>query len=126
MSTRNIVTEEQVKEYGHVSEDWNSIHFNESAAKKAGFKNKIVHGMLPMGMVTNIITPYLEQGFFLQEYNCRFLKPVYIGEEIEILFEKKEPFLNSRVSLIVKIKNAEEDIVLKGRIMLVKGDTHEK
>ncbi|WP_064091759.1 MaoC/PaaZ C-terminal domain-containing protein [Rossellomorea aquimaris] len=126
MSTRTIVTEEQVKEYGHVSEDWNSIHFDDNAAKKAGFKKKIVHGMLPMGIVTNIITPYLVQGFILQEYHCRFLKPVYIGEEIEITFDKEVLLSNSRVSLIVKVKKAEDDILLKGRILLVKGNIHEK
>lgn len=78
------VTEEMVKKYGGVSGDFNPIHFDDKAAKEKGFPAKIIHGMLSMAIASNIVEPYLQEGYWVKSYEMKFKAPVLVGETISI------------------------------------------
>jgi 3-hydroxybutyryl-CoA dehydratase len=76
------VTEEMVKKYGEVSGDFNPIHFNDCAAREKGFAAKIIHGMLSMAITSNIVEPYLQEGYWVKSYKMKFKAPVLVGETL--------------------------------------------
>jgi 3-hydroxybutyryl-CoA dehydratase len=78
------VTEQMVRKYGEVSGDFNPIHFEDCAAKEKGFPAKIIHGMLSMAITSNIVEPYLHEGYWVKTYEMKFKAPVLVGETINI------------------------------------------
>ena len=53
-----VFTSEDVKGYAEVSHDWNPLHFDQELARKAGFENRLVHGMLVSSMFPRIISSH--------------------------------------------------------------------
>lgn len=51
-----VFSSEDVKAYAEVSHDWNPLHFDPESARKAGFENRLVHGMLVSSMFPRIIS----------------------------------------------------------------------
>ncbi|UOQ50417.1 MaoC family dehydratase [Gracilibacillus caseinilyticus] len=81
------MTKERVRQYAFLSGDDNPIHLDESAAVRQGFPAPIAHGLLTMGLVMSIASPFTEKGMSISTYVMRFLKPVYVDETIEITAE---------------------------------------
>jgi 3-hydroxybutyryl-CoA dehydratase len=97
------VTEEMVRKYGEVSGDFNPIHFEDNAAKEKGFPAKIIHGMLSMAITSNIVEPFLKEGYWVKSYEMKFRAPVFVGEKITIegtftAIEKESVTINIGVS----------------------------
>jgi len=94
----------QEMDYANISGDRNLIHTNTLAAKLAGFKGKILHGLCSMTVVSNsLIREILKDNWkSMNSLNCRFSGPVYPGEDLTILYsgpkKKKYEFIvkNSR------------------------------
>lgn len=78
------VNEEMVRKYGEVSGDFNPIHFEDHAAKEKGFPAKIIHGMLSMAIASNIVEPFLQEGYWVKSYEMKFRAPVLVWETITI------------------------------------------
>lgn len=78
------VTEQMVRKYGEVSGDFNPIHFDDKAANEKGFSAKIIHGMLSMAIASNIVEPFLQEGYCVKTYQMKFKAPVLVGETISI------------------------------------------
>jgi acyl dehydratase len=72
-----------VAAYALASGDDNPLHVDPAIAAKAGLARPPVHGMLLMGC----IEPYLaawRPGARIQKLSGKFIKPVLVGETIEI------------------------------------------
>ncbi|MFE1242825.1 MaoC family dehydratase [Fictibacillus sp. NPDC058756] len=111
------VTEQLVRKYGEVSGDFNPIHFEDKAAKEKGFPAKIIHGMLSMAIASNIVEPYLQEGYWVKSYEMKFKAPVLVGETISIegaiaAIEKEAVTINIIVS------SSTYPQVAKGKIVL--------
>jgi 3-hydroxybutyryl-CoA dehydratase len=78
------VTEQMVRKYGEVSGDFNPIHFEDRAATEKGFPAKIIHGMLSMAIASNLVEPFLQEGYWVKSYEMKFRAPVLVGETITI------------------------------------------
>lgn len=75
------ITENDVYAFADLSGDYNPIHVDEIAAKNSVFGEKIAHGMLVGGLISNVIgTKMPGYGTIYLEQNLKFEKPVYIGE----------------------------------------------
>ena len=55
------VTAEQIVEYGHASGDLNPLHMDPESAKAQGYRDRIAHGLLMMGICSSQITEALGQ-----------------------------------------------------------------
>lgn len=53
-----VYSSEDVKSYAEVSHDWNPLHFDQELARKSGFENRLVHGMLVSSMFPRIISSH--------------------------------------------------------------------
>lgn len=78
------ITDEQVKQYALLSGDDNPIHLSEVKANKQGFKHPIVHGLLTMGLITQVASEFIRQGATISTYHMDFIAPVYLNEHLNI------------------------------------------
>ena len=108
---KKIIDENSVLEYAKISGDLNPIHLDSEYAKKTIFKKRIVHGMHSVSFISALISDVLS------EYNCiyvsqniKFLKPIYINEEITVSLVLMEVIPNK--SLLVFATNCEAQGVL--------------
>ena len=77
------ITEADVVAFGLVSGDWNPIHFDEEFAKKTKFGKRVVHGMLTTSLVSAAVAQ-MPGIIVLLKTNFSYLKPVTIGDEVEV------------------------------------------
>ena len=58
-----MVTQEQVNTYAVVSHDYNPLHTDEEFAKTTFFGRTIAHGMLSVGILSQIMTEFHPRGW---------------------------------------------------------------
>lgn len=78
-------SEEDVERFSCLSGDMNPIHLDENYAQQTRFGRCIVHGVLAVGAFSKIIgTRMPGLGSIYLEQNVKFLKPIYIKQEIAV------------------------------------------
>jgi len=104
------ITEGDIELYARATGDFNPIHLDQAYAEKTMFKGRIAHGILSLGLLTNVLGNILPgHGTIYLSQEIRFLAPVRIGdtltarvEVIELIPEKigqnlKRPVSTRRV-----------------------------
>ena len=81
--TLSPVTRLQLIKYAGASGDFNPIHTVDEAAKEAGLKGVIAHGMLTLATMGLLFSPHLEHGY-VKDFRARFSGMVYVGDVLEI------------------------------------------
>ena len=120
----HTITEEDIKTFGDLSGDYNSVHFDEDWAKTTMFKGRIAHGILTAAYISTAIGMKLPgPGTVYLGQSMRFLAPVRIGDTITARVEIIE--LNDekqRVTLKTTCTNQDGKVVLDGdaKITLMK------
>ncbi|KAF3453989.1 hypothetical protein FNV43_RR04432 [Rhamnella rubrinervis] len=74
-------SDKDVLEYSKVTYDSNPMHFDSESAQNAGFKDRLVHGMLVAALFPRILSSHFPGVIYVSQ-SLNFRKPVYIGEEI--------------------------------------------
>jgi 3-hydroxybutyryl-CoA dehydratase len=90
------ITEGDIELYARATGDFNPIHLDQAYAEKTMFKGRIAHGILSLGLLTNVLGNVLPgHGTIYLFQEIRFLVPVRIGdtltarvEVIELIPEK--------------------------------------
>lgn len=111
------ISESDVYLFAGITGDMNPMHIDVVEAGKSIFKGRIVHGILVLGLISNVIGMKLPgPGTIYMEQNSKFLKPVRIGDTITAIVEIAEILnLEKRVlKLNTNVINQEGDVVLKG------------
>ncbi|OVA09227.1 MaoC-like domain [Macleaya cordata] len=78
--SRNF-SDQDVLDYSKLSHDLNPMHFDSKCAQDAGFKDRIVHGMLVASLFPQIIASHFPGAVYVSQ-SLHFKLPVYIGEEV--------------------------------------------
>ena len=89
-SFTKIVTEEDNKRFAELSGDFNPIHFDDEIGRSAGFRACISNGFVQESRIASALVETFgseESIVVALEKNTRFLKPVYIGDEITATVE---------------------------------------
>jgi len=77
------ITEEMVENFARATGDYNPIHMDEDYARGTIFKTRVVHGMLHAGLISGIVgTRFTGPGTIYLSQTLKFLKPVFIGDEV--------------------------------------------
>ena len=76
-------TEADMVAFAGVTRDFNPVHFDDRFARGKHFKDRICHGLLTAGMVTEIGG---QIGWLATQMNFEFKKPVYFGDTITCYF----------------------------------------
>ena len=109
------INKEHVSNFRKITKDNNSIHFKSSVAKKMGFKDKVIQGMLTSSFISKIIGNKIPgDGALWTGCNLSFYKPVYLNDVIN--FETTiENVSTSTKTMFLSIiaKNQNDEIVLE-------------
>ena len=68
-----------------ISNDINPLHVDSNYAKKKGFPDRVVYGLLTSSFYSTLVGVYLPGKYcILQGIDIQFSKPVYIGDALKI------------------------------------------
>lgn len=115
-SFSKTVTETDIMMYAGISGDFNPAHINAESAKDSMFGQRIAHGMLSAGFISNVLGMQLPgPGTIYMGQELKFLKPVYIGDTVTAtatVVERIEE--KNRLKLETIVTNQRGDIVISG------------
>lgn len=75
--------------YSGVSRDFNDIHYDDSAARAAGFPRPIAHGMLNVGLLLTRVADMLGVDA-VRASETRFRAPAPVGSQLTLCFETQD------------------------------------
>jgi 3-hydroxybutyryl-CoA dehydratase len=81
-SITRTLTQDETLAFGHLTRDYNPVHYDERFASVKGFKGLICHGLLTGGMICEIGG---QIGWLATRMDFRFKRPVYFGDSITCL-----------------------------------------
>jgi 3-hydroxybutyryl-CoA dehydratase len=77
------ITETDINDFAKVTGDFNPVHLDRVYAEKTIFKGRIAHGLLSVGLLSNVLGNILPgHGTIYLSQEVRFLAPVRIGDTI--------------------------------------------
>jgi acyl dehydratase len=118
--TKESITKGQLVRYAGASDDFNPIHTDDDAAKKAGLEGVIAHGMLVMGVVGQAITKWTQKRY-LKKFGVRFKGMTYPGDVITVTasVEKKES-MDGELKVVCSIQAQDQNghIKIEGQFQL--------
>lgn len=86
-----VITDQDLKMFGEVTNDLNPVHFDEDYASKTMFKKRIAHGMLVGSLFSKVFGMQLPgEGSIYISQSLKFRRPVYLGDEIKAVVTVKE------------------------------------
>jgi acyl dehydratase len=88
------VEDRNVREFASATGDYNPIHVDDEYARKSPFGKRVAHGILLSGIVSGLLGTKLPGlGTVAREMYSKFIRPVFIGDNLKInakVTEKKE------------------------------------
>ncbi len=115
------ISESDVYMFAGITGDFNPVHINSEFAQATVFGKRIAHGILSVGFISNVLGTQLPgPGAIYLRQECKFLKPVYIGDTITatVKVTRKEEGKN-RVWLRTFCTNQKHEIVLDGEALMM-------
>ena len=83
-----VMTSEDVQSFASLTGDKSRLHLDSGTASRAGFERPPVHGMFLDSLVSAVMGTELPgNGTVYTEHTTRLIRPVYIGDTIEITVE---------------------------------------
>ncbi len=113
------ITEQKMDLFLSLTNDCSPIHVNDDYAKKRGYDGRVVYGMLPGSLFSTLAGVYLPgEHCLLHSVECKFAKPVFIGDTLTItgkVIEVNDTFKTIKIKGI--IKNQNDKTVTRGVIV---------
>jgi len=119
--TSFAITADLIEGFSRVTGDYNPIHLDEDYARQTIFEKRVAQGMLGAGLLSGVLgcqfpgigTVYLSQ-------TLKFLKPVFIGDEITLRLEVLEIInAKNRVRLETEFTNQKGEAVITGEAVVM-------
>lgn len=120
-SYKKKFTAVDVNGFAAISGDDNPVHLDENYAEQSIFGRRIVHGVLVASMYSKIFgTIYPGRGAIYLSQSLKFIKPVYLNEEITAIATLIE-FDETRKRGLFKTEsiNSKGDLVLVGEAKIL-------
>ncbi|MBT3183884.1 MAG: MaoC family dehydratase [Nitrospina sp.] len=120
-SLRHTVTEKDVQTFAELTGDTNPLHMDAGFASKAGFKKRVVHGMLTASFISTVVGMQLPgPGALYLSQELNFKKTVAIDDTIQITAIVIQKVVSSQM-LVLKIavtnQNAENVLTGTARVL---------
>lgn len=106
-------TWEDVEAFGRITRDYNPVHYERRFAEKKGFKGLICHGLLVGSMICE---PGGQWAWLASGMSFRFLRPVYVGDEVTCHMRILEVDSKGRAKARAKFTNQEGDLVMEAEL----------
>jgi len=114
------ISSEDVFKFADASGDFNPLHIDDAYAKRTEFGRRIAHGILTAGIISTVLGSEIPGvGCVFVELHIKFLKPVFIGDQITATATVTEIINPRRVRLMVACTNQEGQDVAIGNAIVV-------
>ena len=115
-------TDLDLKKFSKLSGDNHPIHLKKDFAKKKGFKNKVVHGVLLSSQISKLIGNEINnKNIMMVGFDIKFNSPAYINDNLQFIAELKS--FSKSVSLMTFqfiIKDSKNIKVCQGLVEAIK------
>ncbi|MDK2943787.1 MAG: 3-hydroxybutyryl-CoA dehydratase [Mesotoga sp.] len=120
-STRRRITAEMVDSFANLTGDRNPVHTDEEFARKSRFGRRIAHGMLSVGIISAILgNEFPGPGSIYMKQEVRFLKPIFLEEEVLITIEILEIKVEKkRLSVRTTVEKNNGELAVDGEALLL-------
>lgn len=114
--TSFAITAELVESFARVTGDHNPIHLDEDYARQTIFEKRVAQGMLGAGLLSGVLgCQFPGTGTIYLSQTLKFLKPVFIDDEITLRLEVLEIInAKNRVRLETAFTNQNGEAVITG------------
>ena len=123
---RRRFTQDMVNRYGRVNDDRNLIHYEASAAQRAGFPRPIVHGAMVAALMSEACRDYFGQRWMEGgKLKVAFIKPVLVEQAVTTgaqVVEQHPEGGGERLRLDVWCQNEAGERVLAGEATCLLAD----
>jgi acyl dehydratase len=106
-------TEADMSAFGRITRDFNPVHYDRRFAEAKNFRDRICHGLLVAGLLTEIGG---QVGWLASGMNFRFKKPVYFGDTITCTLKIKTIDAAGRATAESIFRNQSDQIVLEAEL----------
>jgi acyl dehydratase/ribosomal protein S18 acetylase RimI-like enzyme len=106
-----------VEQFGAVSGDRNPVHFEDEAARAAGFTGRIAHGAILNALVSRVLGQNVPgPGTIYLHQTGSYLKPAIVGDEIEVrLLVKHADPASGRLIASTRVYNSDGVMLFCGQ-----------
>lgn len=111
-------------DFARITRDYNPVHFDDRFAEAKKFNDRICHGLLVAGMLTEIGG---QIGWLASGMNFNFKKPVYFGDTISCCFTITDVDERGRANASVLFQNQNKETVIEASLAgILPGDKEKK
>jgi acyl dehydratase len=118
------ITEEDVRKFIEISGDDNPVHVDDEFAKRTMFKGRIVHGLIPLSLVSAALTKLMGPGNIWLSQTVKFNYPVRIGDVVRVRITVTGIRENGVHMIKTEAHNQNDKLVFDGestsRVMFIK------
>lgn len=117
---RRVISDELVRAYADLTEDFNPLHVDDEVAKRSRFGGRIAHGMLSAGLVSAVLGMDMPgPGALWLTQSIKFTRPVMIGDTLTTRVEVIELIPNKRrARLATTCRNQSGELTLDGEALI--------
>ena len=112
---------EMITSFAQVSGDVNPLHIDADYARRSGFKNQVVHGMLCSSLFSELIGVHLPgENCLLTDISIIFSKPVFIDDEVIVdgsIVQLSPAFKSAKIDATITNENSE--VCIRAKIGVV-------
>lgn len=114
------VTEQDILSFAKLSGDYNPVHIDPEYAKTTIFKKQIAHGALINSYVSTLLGMEMPgKGTIYLSQESRFLKPVFVDDEITVSLKIIEITEKGRAYIETCVFNSNGEKTLDGKAYVV-------
>ena len=115
-----VVSDELVRAYAELTEDFNPLHVDDEIANKSRFGGRIAHGMLSAGLVSAVLGMDMPgPGALWLTQSIKFTRPVMVGDTLTTRVEVIELMpAKRRARLATTCRNQKGETTLDGEALI--------
>lgn len=123
-SQAHSVSETDLQMFAAVSGDNNPVHLDDGFAAASRFKGRIAHGMFTGALLSAAIACKLPgPGSVYLGQQLSFMRPVKIGDELEVQLEVLEKLAKNQVRIRTRVINQQGKAVVDGEALVLAPDS---
>lgn len=84
------VTESMVRRFAFLTGDTNPLHLHEDIAATSAYRDRIVHGFLPLCFLSAVQFPHISGTWRLRSLRAKFLKPIFLDDALILEVRMRE------------------------------------